>query len=185
MDGVVTVLDPLNYQKVLSLWQDLTVHCGVPEIKNHFLPHFSWHVSESLDCDKVNVLLEELARRSQPFTAQTAGIGLFPGEKPVVYIPLVKDRPLLDYHEMIWSVLNTLAVQSSPYYSPQNWVPHITVFFDELYDPLPAGWQTRTAMGCVINELVELDLSWTLMVDNIAYGCMEAEMSFKRYQFGS
>jgi len=132
----------------------------------------------------LNSILEELAARSQPFSARTAGLGIFPGEKPVVYIPLVKDRQLLNFHEMMWSTLTSLSVESSPYYSPQNWMPHITVFFDELYDPLPAEWQGRAVMDCVVNYLVGRDLNWTIQVDNIAYGCMEAEMSFKRYQFG-
>ena len=185
MDGVVTVLDPQNYAKVLSIWQELRVLCDVPEIKNLFLPHFSWHVSASYDCDRLNEFLKELGGRSQSFTAHTGGLGIFPGEKPVVYIPVVKDRALMDFHELLWTAITPLADEPSPLYSPLKWMPHITIFFDELYDPLPAGFRVRDKLGCVIDSLIEQDLIWTLKVENIAYGCMGSDqMSFNHYQFG-
>jgi 2'-5' RNA ligase len=186
MDGVVTLLDPIHTQKTLVLWQELKNHCGVPEIKNHLAPHFTWHVAEGYVGEKLIPALQEICQQTKPFCVRSSGIGVFPGQKPVIHISLMKDRKLLDFHEELWCRINEFAHTPSPLYAPENWVPHITIFFEEIYNQVPPDWNGQAASQCAIKYLLSQQIDWEIQVENFAYGCMDNdEMRLSTYRFGS
>lgn len=186
MDGVVSLLDPLHTQKTLAFWRDLRELCGAPEIKDHFAPHFSWHVAEGYDSEELTKVLQEISLQTKPFSVRSTGIGIFSGEKPVIYVSLLKDRLLLDFHEKLWCAINEFAVVPSPLYAPENWVPHITIYFEEIFHQLPPNWDAQASFQCALNFLVSQRIEWEIPVDNFAYGCMDHDgMQLSSYLFGS
>ena len=46
--------------------------------------------------------VQALARQARPFTIHTGGLGLFTGGKPIIYISIFKDEPLMHFHSLLW-----------------------------------------------------------------------------------
>ncbi len=122
--------------------------------------HFSYHVAEDYDLDLLLPIIREISRERQPFKLQTSGLGLFSGEKPVIYIQLVKDLQLLQFQEFVWKRVSPAARGISPYYAPQNWMPHIT---------MAQGNVNPKMLECMMGRIAYQAINWELVVDNIAY----------------
>jgi 2'-5' RNA ligase len=158
MHGVVTLLDSKYDQAVEDLWRELELDCGLKGVLVTPVAHFSWHVAVDYDIPRLRQALEKFAAGSQPFTTRTAGIGVFTGTPPVVYITLVKDDALLQFHNQLHQAIAPLAVQPSLHYHPQAWVPHITLAHDT--DPL--------RIRCALDKLLFRPFQWEIPVDNLA-----------------
>jgi 2'-5' RNA ligase len=158
MHGVVTLLDSKYDQAVEDLWQELELDCGLKGILVTPVAHFSWHVAVDYDIPRLRLALQEIAASSLPFPARTAGIGVFTGTPPVVYITLVKDGALLQFHNQLHQVIAPMAVQTSLHYHPQAWVPHITLAHDT----------DLLRMSCALDKLLFRPFQWEIPVDNLA-----------------
>jgi 2'-5' RNA ligase len=186
LDGIATVLDRLNYDRVQSLWTGLQSRCEIPETRTDLIPHFTWHVSESYNHDRMIEVLKNFCGKLKPFTIRTSGLGIFSGEKPVVYINIVKDQRLVEIHRELWESFTPLAIEPSFHYSPEYWMPHITLFFDEIFKKLPPKLDTHQAMLCVLDNLARERYEWQIEVNNFAYGRMNGNrMQFYHYPFES
>ena len=173
MDGIVTILKEPYNRTVRDLWVRIQEVCKfvapahLPETPNPWLgfnndedlPHFSWHIAESYDRNRLSEVLKTICQETSPFTARTAGLGIFTIPKPVIYIVVVKDRPLLEFHEKLWQRVDGLGQGVSSYYTSGMWVPHITLAHENL---------DSTAMGCIIQELASLTFDWEMKVEDLA-----------------
>jgi 2'-5' RNA ligase len=159
MHGIVSLLDPIYNQHVEELWHKLEVDCGLKGIQVTPIPHFSWHVAQDYNQALLKPALEEIAKISQPFVVRTTGVGLFTGDNPVIFIPLVKDSNLLRMHEQLWERIKSAAVGPNPHYSPELWMPHITLSHGDL---------DGDRFLCAMEKLVIDPYKWEIKVDNIA-----------------
>src|SRR5512139_1427357 len=98
MEGIVSILPDPFYQMVETLWHEVDRDCSLHQVKPGDIPHFSWHVAETYHKQKLAPILKDLCDQTQPFTVKTAGIGMFTAEKCVLYISLVTDANLLQFH---------------------------------------------------------------------------------------
>lgn len=57
---------------------------------------------------------------------------MFTGESPVIFILVVKDTQLLKFHYSIWERLKQAKEDISDYYSPQSWIPHISLAYEDV-----------------------------------------------------
>jgi 2'-5' RNA ligase len=160
MCGVVTLLsDPFKSQ-VESLWRTLGEECGLSNDNLLKIPHFSLQVAEGYDLDQLLPIMNEIASEIQPFKVHTAGLGLFNGEKVVLYIALAKDSQLLHFQELVWKRVSQAAIEINPLYAPRNWMPHITLTHDN---------QNYNNLSCMMARLAPQPFNWELQLDNIAY----------------
>lgn len=60
MHGVVSLLDEQHYARVEQLWRELESTFGVRDLYNTPFPHFSYHVAQHYDVEK----LERIMHRS-------------------------------------------------------------------------------------------------------------------------
>lgn len=159
MDGVVTLLPDPIYSQVEAIWAELAEACSVEGINATPVPHFSWHVADHYHEDPLREALEKFSAKAVPFQVRTAGLGIFSRGLPIVYIALVKDAPVLEFHQQLHDVLAGLAVAPNSYYTPSNWMPHITLVFEDMgYDNV----------DCVMKRLVFRSFEWSFWVDNLA-----------------
>lgn len=166
MCGIVTLLhDPYKAQ-VEALWRDLEAECGFSRNNPNPRPHFSWQVAEDYDLASLKIALSEIARDKQPFVIRTTGMGIFSGEKPIVYIPVVKDSQLLHFHEMMWERVSKSGYGISPLYAPSNWIPHITLAHDDLI---------QDKFRCILERIARQEFNWEFSIDNIAYISQQQE----------
>jgi len=159
MHGIVSVLNDPHYKFVEDLWTELELGCRLEGIKKTPIPHFSWQVSEDYDFDRLKAALQVIAQTNQPFTVRTTGLGVFSGQNQVLYIPVVRDARLSELHAQIWLALSELSVKPSPLYSPQVWVPHITLAHKDL---------DRDALDCAMHILAFRNYDWEIRVDNLS-----------------
>lgn len=87
MQGIVTLLDGADRESIEGIWEELRRDFGVRGIHARRFPHFSYHVAEKYDLDRVHAELEGLARMLKPFTVRTSGIGIFTRKQPVILYP--------------------------------------------------------------------------------------------------
>ena len=160
MDGVVTILEDKYYRIVQEIWQDLHQACNLQNSTSLTVPHFSWHVAQSYGSESyLDDLLQKLSLQVKPFQVRTTGVGLFLHPRLVIYIPVVKTQSMIEVHRMLWDQLLALAEQPLPYYSPDHWMPHITLIHEEL---------TETSLSGVLARLSRWEFDWEIQVNNLA-----------------
>jgi 2'-5' RNA ligase len=177
MNGIASLLDQLAASRMEHLWQELETKCGLVGVKATPFPHFSWQVTGSYDLPRLETVLPSIARQAHPFTIHTAGLGLFTGESPIVYISIVKDEPLIRFHSLLWERMNGIAVHPILFYAPGNWVPHITLAYNDV---------NSANLDCVMQYLAFQSFNWEIQVDNLIL-VTQAEDQFPetvRYRFG-
>jgi len=161
MHGLVSLLPQPFYHEVELLWDELERECGLVGVRQTPFPHFSWTVSERVNESALQAALNRLAHQMKPFTISTAGVGIFPGDKPVVFIRVVKSPALFSLHEAILAaVREPLGGALNPLYEPDVWVPHITLALEDV---------TEVNLGAIVRLLAGRDLHWKMQIDNLAF----------------
>ena len=159
MHGIATLLDAQHNSTVGNLWQKLEEDCDLTGIKLTPIPHFSWHVAEQYNVPRLKDVLEGLAEASSSFTIRTNGLGLFTGDKPIIYIPIVKNERLIHYHRAIWEMVTDIGHGISQLYAPELWMPHITLAYGDV---------NRERLMCAMERLSFRNFNWEIQVDNVA-----------------
>jgi len=138
MHGVVSLLDDEHYALVEDLWDELEKRLDVRGFCNTPFPHFSYHVAEGYDVDLLESILRRCASHCTPFRVRTAGLGVFSGDHPVLYVAVVRSPALTALHRTLWQELAGASAGAVEYYHPEQWMPHITLADgDALKDHLP------------------------------------------------
>jgi hypothetical protein len=173
MDAIVSLLDEDHGRRLEKIWRELCSRFGLGSGFATRYPHFSFLSAENMESSAVDATLTRLARELGTITVRTSGLGYFPGESPVIFLPVVRTAGLSQLHQRIWSDCRNAVVDPSPLFSPETWIPHITLALDGLsdIDPIP-----------VIAWLAGLDLSWTIDIRNLAVISNDGEL--RRFDFG-
>jgi len=141
------------------LWSLLENHCGLSGIKFTPIPHFSYQGAEAYALEPVKATLHQIAADTAPFEVQICGLGIFTGDIPVLYLPIVKTQVLLSLHQRIWTAVLQFANELNQYYTPEHWVPHITLAHRDV---------TQDRLICAIEDLAFFPLNATVRVDQLA-----------------
>jgi 2'-5' RNA ligase len=142
-----------------ELWQELEDRCKLSRLRRTEIPHFSWQTAESYDFVPLREELENLSRNIRTFTFHTSGLGIFPSEnRKILFLNIIKDRNLLDLHEMIWENTILYAQQPNAFYSPDKWIPHISLNLNSL---------ENNQFTCAIEELTSRSLDFEFRVTKI------------------
>jgi hypothetical protein len=160
MHGIVSLLPQPYYKKVESLWDELENQFGLKGIRVTPFPHFSWQIGEEYDLPALELVLSTIAKQTKPFKVTTAGIGVFSGVHPVIFIPLVKSPQLVQFHQQVWKALMNTGQGISEYYNPQNWVPHISLAYMDV---------NHHNIGGIIQHLAFQSYNWEFEVNNFVY----------------
>jgi 2'-5' RNA ligase len=159
MYAIATLLDPNSDSQIRDFWQLLETDCGLAGIKTTPLPHFSWQGAENYPVSEVERILKDVAGQQSPFTVQTSGLGLFTSPVPVLYLALVKTVILMNVHGLLWDMIGPLASDLNSHYSPDLWMPHITVAYHDL---------TSDNLACAVKNLIYRPVELEIHVDRLA-----------------
>jgi 2'-5' RNA ligase superfamily len=160
MHGIVSLLPEKYYRRVESLWDELEREFSVRGVYITPFPHFSYNVAQHYEVDKVLPVLKRITSNITTFQVRTSGIGIFNGASPVIYIPVVRSLELSQLHEELWNELSTAGTGIQEYYSPAQWMPHITIGFGDI---------NRDNLPTIVRWLNERDFTWEFTVDNLAF----------------
>lgn len=159
MHGLVSFLDASHYKIVEDIWSELETKFGLTGIKVTPFPHFSWQVAEDYEWDIMAEKMKEISEKTSPFIVRTAGLGIFSGESPIIFIAIIKDLNLIKHHEIIFDIIEPVAKGSVPYYHPNGWIPHISLAYFDI---------TENNVGSVMKLLSFRNFHWEIEIDNIA-----------------
>lgn len=155
--GVVSILDQQHCQIVENLWAEMRQRFGIGDPENEAQPHFSYHVTEQYDEGRVAEVLRKVAGEERPFTITASGIGIFPAPSPIVYVPIVRTPDLTRLHARLFPLLDAIAQDNNPYYSPNAWIPHITLGHYDI---------TLEKLGPISQWLHQQAINWTITINN-------------------
>ena len=178
MHGIVSILDAPNFTRVESVWRNLETVCGLKGVYITPVPHFSWQIAENYDLQRLETIIGEIASSNAPFPARASGLALFTGEKPVAYLPIVRDARLSELHAQIWQGSENIGDNLSPYYAPQAWMPHITIAYGDV---------NHQSMPCLMEHLAFQELNFEFQVDNLTFVFQPAEqvgLVIKKFTLG-
>ena len=159
MITIASLLDKKANSATEEYWAMLEAKCQLTEINSVPFPHFSWFTASGIAHPALPELFEDVAKDLYVFTIQTTGLGVFTGKSPVIYLPLIKTRQLIEFHEIIWKRLSEFVQDLNYHYSPDSWVPHITLAYGDVSVP---------RLACAVQNLANIDLSTTIEISNIA-----------------
>jgi len=159
VNAIVSLLDEEHDQTVRNLWAELEGDYGVTAQYANPFTHFSFHVSDDYDLDELRQILEGLIRDHRPFTVGTSGLGVFTGDRPVLFVPVVRSPELDALHGALWSRCTGAFGVGLPYYAPDAWVPHIT---------LAQGPAAAERFPDVVRAMTRREFSWRLRVETLA-----------------
>jgi 2'-5' RNA ligase len=159
MKGLVALLDPPATQRVLDLWDELERHFNLRGVLNFPFPHISFNILDTYETEQVEPELRLIAARLKPFMIQTAGLGMFLFPEPVLYIPVVRSPQLNLVHQRLWRAFPQ-KMGSMSLYSPDHWVPHITLAVDDL---------VREQMPEVLDHLKGKNFHWTIRLEGLTF----------------
>ena len=159
VSGIVSLLDEEHATRVHQLWAQLRDEFGVRFLYDQVpIPHFSYHVAATYDREKTKTLLQEIANRMKPFMAKTGGLGIFTGEKPVLFVNVARSPEMARLHDTLWPALAALSEESQAYFQPTAWIPHIT---------LAQGDLSHEKLLEVVRWLGPQNFSWTFEVNTL------------------
>ncbi len=160
MNGIVSLLDSKHNQLVEELWAELDREFSVHGVYITPFPHFSYHVAQDYDVDKVEPVLQRITSNITTFKVRTSGLGVFTGTSPVLYIPVVRSFELTQLHQELWQEISPVSSGIQEYYHPYQWMPHITAGFGDI---------SKNNLSEIIHLLAERDFNWEFTVNNIAF----------------
>jgi len=169
MQTLVSLLSEPASHRVKDIWDDMETLCGLRLAHSIPYPHFSWAAGESFPEKPLSIAVSEFSRLMEPLTVYATGLAIFPGQSPILYIPIVKTERLYNLHLQIWHHLETFGNQLNSYYQPDTWVPHI---------PLTYGSLTKETLSKMLRKLAFEEINLKIEIENLAFFNETGELKF-------
>ena len=118
--------------------------------------------------------LAKVAKATEPFPAFTTGLGVFPGERPVIYIPVLRSDALNALHRRILAATAPLCLRTDKFSGPDCWLPHISL---ALHDTTPH------LLGPVLGYLNQETYNLKIIIDNLTILRQEGDLFVKEEVF--
>lgn len=159
MNGLVALLDSPSTGRVQMLWDELERRFQLRGVRAFPYPHISFNILDEYETEQVETKLRKISAPIRPFAVETAGLGFFLHPEPVLYIPVVRSPALNAVHQKLWRAFPPKTAGIS-LYSPEKWVPHITLAVDDL---------TREVMPEMLRFLSDIDFHWSIRLEGLTF----------------
>jgi len=119
--------------------------------------YFLWQVIEGWN-EADSPLVRLAVNRMCDFKIRTVGLEAKTGDKPELFIPLVKSVTLQSYHDLISENWREVRKGSLPVIELDEWIPHI---------PLASTGLTPASVFAAVSWLSEQNLNWEITIDHL------------------
>ncbi|MDQ4141635.1 MAG: 2'-5' RNA ligase family protein [Bacteroidota bacterium] len=127
MVAVVSLLDAEHSQIVQEIIDDLERIFGLRGVKITADPHITWLICEVEKLAQLKTYLSEVASQTNSVRVKTTGLGIFPGEHPVIFVPVIRADGFNQVHAELYRGIRSFSRHTINFYDPENWVPHISL----------------------------------------------------------
>lgn len=157
--AVATIFDFANSHAAGPFWEKVGHVFDTAGVELTRLPHISWHVAMEYELENLAKELSLFAMDHPPFSLRVAGIGVFSGENPVVYLPVTKTERVARMQRLLWEKFARFSTAINQNYDPDLWIPHIT---------LTSAGAGDDAICQIISELAFTAISDEILADHLA-----------------
>ena len=109
--------------------------------------------------ERCKPILKVTALEHAPFEVHTTGLGFFGGEGPVLYLPGCEIASVDASAPFAWDQLSPYGKNPNTFYSPDEWVPHISLALRDL---------TMENLPCALQAIGDEPLEIANLVDSIS-----------------
>ncbi len=174
MDGIVSLLDETHDALVREIWSELKREFGLNGQPGPHYPHVSFHVAQRYDATRLEQALPRVLRDVTQFSMRTTGLGIFTGEQPVIFVPVVRGPFLSRLHGALWEAARPAAEGVVEVYAPATWVPHITLAYGDIKNGM---------LPDVVGYLHARNFDWEIDVDSLFVVTGEGSDQERRMRF--
>ena len=161
MLALTSLLNPRPAGRIRSIIKDLEAKFGLADVQATPAPHLTYllaNVSPRQLAD-LRVALRQVAATTPPFPAYTTGLGVFPGENPVIYVPVLRSIDLNLLHQRVLDISTPVCRGTDRYNAPARWLPHLSL---ALHDTTP------DLLGPVLRHLNQETYNLRVNINNLA-----------------
>ena len=173
MFAITSLLNPRNATRINRIVKGLETKFGLDDVQDTLDPHLTYLLISTRHLPDLKELLRGLAASTSPFSGYTTGLGVFPGENPVIYIPVLRSNDLNVLHQRVLDITAPLC-RANSYYKPDRWLPHISL---ALHDTTP------DLLGPVLQHLNQETYNLRLNVNNLAILRKEGDLFVREEVF--
>jgi 2'-5' RNA ligase len=159
MLAITTLLSPPHAARINRIIKKLENKFGIDDVQATPDPHLTYQLAGVQKLSSLKEVLAEVAATTEPFPAFTTGLGVFPGERPVIYIPVLRSDALNALHHRIIEATAPLCLRTDKFSGPDCWLPHISL---ALHDTTP------DLLGPVLSFLNEETYNLQIEINNLS-----------------
>ncbi|PIQ19993.1 MAG: hypothetical protein COW65_17595 [Cytophagales bacterium CG18_big_fil_WC_8_21_14_2_50_42_9] len=158
MLAITSLLDTEHTEIVNTIIKDFEKEFGVKQVQATPDPHVTYLTTDALDMNLLKSYLERTSKCHRVFHMYTTGIGVFPGEHPVIYIPVLRTPPLNKFQSALYKDVSKLSTETGTFSQPKIWLPHIS---------LALGDTSLDLLTPMFKYLAKYNFDWQIPVDNL------------------
>ena len=162
MYAIITELASESAGEIEQIRAAALTGCGPDPAPLQLPLHLSWQGAESYYLDEVEVRMRTIAKTFGPITTRIDGVGFFTGVEPVVYLSVTRTPELSALNATLWEALSPLSRSVNHYFSPDEWVPHISILYGKP--------EMKEAIACMVSNLIAAPLRIEIKLDHIYLG---------------
>ncbi|MFC6224706.1 2'-5' RNA ligase family protein [Hymenobacter artigasi] len=174
MLAITTLLSPPHAARINRIIKRLEKKFGIDDVQATPDPHLTYQLAGVHKLSALKEVLADVAATTEPFSAFTTGLGVFPGERPVIYIPVLRSDALNALHHRIIEATAPLCLRTDKFSGPDCWLPHISL---ALHDTTP------DLLGPVLSFLNEETYNLKIEINNIAILRQQGEFFLQEETF--
>ena len=176
MLAITSLLAPRNARRIRSIIQSLETKFGLEAVQATPAPHLTFMLANVplAKAADLKAALRVVAATTPSFPAYTTGLGVFPGENPVIYVPVLRSNDLNLLHQRVLDVTTPLCRGTDRYNAPIRWLPHLSL---ALHDTTP------DLLGPVLRHLNQETYNLRLNVNNLAILEQEGDLFVCKEKF--
>ena len=159
MVAIVSLLDEMHTARMNHLIFLLEQEFGMKGVQKTPDPHLTWLTASDASLAHLKQALNKASGLCCSLKVKTTGLGIFPGEQPVLYIPVIRTPAVNQFQAHLFEAIKDLSQEIGPNYQPDFWLPHLTL---ALADTSPV------LIGQAVQFLNSLNFNWEIKLDNLS-----------------
>jgi 2'-5' RNA ligase len=130
--GIASLMTENERDVVLRFWDVFETEYNSIGVQSFDHPNLGFQGGSCSNIDSLKDELSNLCVALSPFDVKVEGFGFFEAPSKVVYLKVLKTDELIELHKKINNSLAKCCENLFEFYTPENWVPHITLAMDDL-----------------------------------------------------